>query len=657
MPGSSHGWFWLSVMGILCALEIAAIAAGPQYLSHAPMRPLPEASTRPMPTDAVRFVDAAKGDDANSGTKEQPWKTLKYATRQLKPGDTLSLRGGTYYEPVALSAQGTAEKPITIRAQQGELAIIDAGLREFYEDPANAWEPYPQGAEGEYRSTKSYPAGGGFGNFGDSMIPFHRYMNFTDLRSKNEFWRPALENRADDPEGIYCGPGTRRDPDTGRIHIRLAHTDLAGLGENAYLGETDPRKLPLVIAGEAYPLALVKSQHLRIQDLVLRGSKLGAAKIENCEDVQFDGVTLYAGSMGMRIGSTRGLRMADCALRGHAAPWHSRFHHKNRAGSGYLMMTEGACTDFDFTRCEFTDHHDFFAFSALENMQFHESFVENFNDDGFEPGPKRERGRVLIYQNYISRCLSPFTAHAKKANPVTSEPGSGLYIYRNVIDLRRGTYKSPPETADPSGAYYDQPTEIIAHDHGNPIHPVAYVYQNTFLMKEGSFRGWYAFSWGAHTGGTTRRVFNNIFVQVQGVPGLNATGMSAQDDFQADGNLYWSVREGGKQTWDFFDKFRQSPQFAASKQHYAPGLGAGDRFGDPQFVSLDAEGRQSLDPRLKPGSAAMGGGVVLPAEWPDPLRSANGRPPDIGALPVQGEAWKVGVRGRISVAGTLETTK
>src|SRR6185503_2082575 len=111
-----------------------------------------------------------------------------------QPGDTLCLRGGTYYEAVVSRVAGTAEKPVTVRSFPGELAIIDAGFREFFEDPTHAWEPYPQGGPEEYRSTKTYTAGGGFGNFGDSMIPFHRYMNFADLRSTNEFHRPELEN-------------------------------------------------------------------------------------------------------------------------------------------------------------------------------------------------------------------------------------------------------------------------------------------------------------------------------------------------------------------------------------------------------------------------------------------------------------------------------
>ena len=287
-------------------------------------------------------------------------------------------------------------------------------------------------------------------------------------------------------------------------------------------------------------------------------------------------------------------------------------------------------------------------------MRFHECLVDNFNDDGFEPGPKRERGHIYIYQNYISGLLSPFTLEGKKAIPITSEPGSGVYIYRNIIDLRQGAYKTPPAAADPSGAFLHQPVDTLDHDHGSPIHPVAYIYQNTFLLATGVTRGYYAFSWGAHAAGTTRRVFNNIFLQVDGLPGMNVTGLSPDDDFQADGNLYWGAREGAAHLTDFFEKFRQSPIVAASKQRYAPGLGASDRFADPQFVSFDVGGKHPVDPRIGTASAAVGGGVALSTEWPDPLRSSNGGRPDIGALPQGANAWGVGVHGRIALTGELK---
>src|SRR3954469_538546 len=109
----------------LASLALASTAAaGPA--SHPAMRALPVASDRAMAAGPARFVDGAKGDDAGDGSKAKPWKTIAAAVAQLKPGDTLYLRGGTYFEAVTLGLRGTAQAPITIRAMPGELAIVDA---------------------------------------------------------------------------------------------------------------------------------------------------------------------------------------------------------------------------------------------------------------------------------------------------------------------------------------------------------------------------------------------------------------------------------------------------------------------------------------------------------------------------------------------------
>ena len=122
---------------LLLALRFADVGwtAPPTFASHPPMHPLPAAANRPLASGTARYVDP-KGDDRQEGSKERPWKTLAYAVKQLHAGDVLYLRGGTYYETVIVHASGTAEKPTTIRAYPGELAIIDAGFREFYESPA-----------------------------------------------------------------------------------------------------------------------------------------------------------------------------------------------------------------------------------------------------------------------------------------------------------------------------------------------------------------------------------------------------------------------------------------------------------------------------------------------------------------------------------------
>lgn len=610
--------------------------------SHPPMRALPVGSQRSLASGPTYFVDAAKGSDRNDGSAVAPWKTLQHGVQQLKPGDTLCLRGGIYFESVSIARLGTADKPITIRAYPGELAILDAGLREFQEEPATAWEPVSGGAKDEFRSTRTYRFGGGFGNFADSMVPFHRYMNFNDLRSANEFYHKGLNDRQDDPLGIYCGPGTRRDPETGRIHVRLSHTRLPGLGKAAYRGETDPRKLPLIISGHDYALRIEGARHLRIQDLVVRGAERSAVLItrdqedidQEATDIELDGVTLYGSGAALRVSHTKRLRIVNSCLRGHSAPWHSRFSVKNRAGAGYLIFAEGS--DFEIAHCELTDHHDCITFHGLDGLRFHHNLVDNFNDDGIEPGPKKARGTTLVYQNLITRTLNPFTAHASKPIPVDAEPGSGVFVFRNVVDLRQGTYKGPPTEPDPSGSFLNEPTQLVCHDHGSPIHAVYYVYHNTFLLQQRAFRDYYGFSWGSHTRGTTRRVFNNIFVQVEGMPGLNFTGASPDDDFQADANLLWGVKDGPTHAADYFAKFRQSPLFAASKKQYPPGWGANDFVADPKFRSL------ADDLRLQRGSPAIDAGLPIPSEWPDPLRDIDAGKPDLGAFPFEAEPLQVG---------------
>ena len=144
------------LQNLVLAFACTAIVAGPAYSaergkageqadrtyrSHPPVRPLPRASGRPLAKGPALFVDTLKGNDANNGSTARPWKTVAAAVKRLKPGDTLYLRGGTFYEQVTLTASGAQGKPITLCSYPGELAILDGGFRQFADDPANAWEP------------------------------------------------------------------------------------------------------------------------------------------------------------------------------------------------------------------------------------------------------------------------------------------------------------------------------------------------------------------------------------------------------------------------------------------------------------------------------------------------------------------------------------
>jgi hypothetical protein len=609
------------------------------YRSHPPLRPLPVPSRRPLDKGPPCFADPVKGADRNDGSQQAPWRTVNHALRQLQPGDTLYLRGGIYYETIKAGASGSPAKPITIRSFPGELAILDGGRREFVEHPAGSWEPCPGGAEDEFRSVKTYPGLTGresrrgvhvLGNFADSLVPLHGYRFLVDFRARTEFW--TITDKADAEHGVYLGPGLWYDPDTSRIHIRLAHLHAKGYGADRYCGELDPRQLPLVISGTETTLRIEGVKHLRFQDLVVRGATGSTVRIARSEDITLDHVTLYGGSPALSIESTCGLRLVDSAVRGLSAPWSSRAGHKYRGKSPYLLTCGRNNHAFEFARNEFTDNHDGLTIGTVIGMKFHHNLVENFDDDGVYLNALGTGGDIQMYQNRFSRILSSLAFSGK------AKPGRGVYICRNVFDLRRPVNGSPPTGPEAKTLVLRQ--SRAWGEHGSPTWEPLYLYQNTVLLPGPEYRHYYAAGWGGHTQGTRRRVFNNLFIHAEGMPGLNFA--SVDDDFQADGNLHWSTTEGPGHGGDFLAAFHQSKLFAASKRHYSPGWTAHDQFADPRFVGFAADWRLPLDLRLQPNSPAIDAGVEIPKDWPDPLRDQDRGKPDIGALPLGAQPFQVG---------------
>jgi len=649
--------------------------------SHPPMRPLPVATNSTLAEGTKLFVDTARGDDGNSGTVQSPWQTLAHALRRLKPGDTLYLRGGTYYEKISLSLSGTQEKPITMASYPGELAVIDGSLREFQESPATCWEPFAGGAEGEFVSTRSFlyaddrkvphqflpaswePMWGienerplALGNFADSMVPLHGYRNVTDLRATNEFWIGGKKER---DSTLYCGPGLWFNRDTGRIHIRLAHHKLEGLRECAYRGETDPRKLPLVIAlgfGDDV-LRISGIKHVRLRNLVFRGAT-GSPMIHiyGSENIELDHVTVFGGFPGLMVNASRNLRVLHSAFRGLAAPWTSRAHMKYRGTASYQVIFQNnqpANENIEFAWCEFTDDHDCAFLRFVKALQFHHNFVDNFNDDGLECGPKLRAHTLFIHRNRIGACLSPFTQHEmdKDESPLDHDPKAGVYVFRNVIDLRAGTYRSPPKEPDSTGGFLHEESHLVG-DHGGPVWPVIHFYHNTVLRQTPMFRDYFLFGLGAQgLRNTERDVFNNIFVQMGKVPGVGFAGIKQAGNLREGGNLLWGMKDGPTFAGDLFQKFRASPMFADSRQYYEPGWTTYDRMENPKFLSPPNNGAHAADFRLQPDSPAVNTGLSLPSEWPDPLRTDDKDAPDIGALPLGASPWGVGVDGRIPLFG------
>jgi len=60
------------------------------------------------------YYVSTTGKDTNPGTSTAPFKTFEKAVSVLKPGDTLQVLPGTYYESLRLTVSGTAAAPITV---------------------------------------------------------------------------------------------------------------------------------------------------------------------------------------------------------------------------------------------------------------------------------------------------------------------------------------------------------------------------------------------------------------------------------------------------------------------------------------------------------------------------------------------------------------
>ncbi len=87
-------------------------------------------------TEASVFYVSTAGNDENNGDLNSPWNTWQKGFSSLKAGDTLYIRGGTYFstglpgggyfQSVYISGKlGTKEKPFKVFAYPGETPVLD----------------------------------------------------------------------------------------------------------------------------------------------------------------------------------------------------------------------------------------------------------------------------------------------------------------------------------------------------------------------------------------------------------------------------------------------------------------------------------------------------------------------------------------------------
>jgi hypothetical protein len=476
---------------------------------------------------------------------------------------------------------------------------------------------------------------------------------------------------------LYCGPGLWYDRDSGHIHVRLAHTYLKTPGLANYRGETDPRKLPLLIAPfGSKPLFVDMAKHVRFQDLVVRGGGHDCVVLQMGIDVELDNVTIFAGSYGLRARSTGPLRMVNSAIHGMIPPWAWRdenglytytarsydpflppakpANERNiaRLNTHALLVTEGSYEfevfhypynhDWEIANCEFTDGHDGVYLSG-RGIRFHHNLVERMQDDGiYLSSPSNYfNDDIHIYQNLIRDIFTTFACNNRGG------PAGDIYIYRNLVDQRQGVPFSRPSPKNPAGGML-RGHGFLAH--GNDLLGIEslHFYHNTFITEtwSGSYAGR---TWTVTHPRTRRSILNNLFVYLNRYPD---PAYPEQHDIHMDGNLHWCPAADAKLPGGFLEKVREAKGSKLSAAKYPGGWEAHSLVADPRFAAFDSAVPAKNDYRLKPGSAAIGKGVVLPKELTDPLRPSGGMKPDIGALPLGVEVGGFGRQARVKLPAT-----
>src|SRR3972149_10515018 len=70
---------------------------------------------------------ATSGRDSNPGTDIAPFRTIKKGVATLKPGDTLYVRAGTYFEAIDGIPGGISwDNPVTVAAAPGHSVTLKA---------------------------------------------------------------------------------------------------------------------------------------------------------------------------------------------------------------------------------------------------------------------------------------------------------------------------------------------------------------------------------------------------------------------------------------------------------------------------------------------------------------------------------------------------
>lgn len=604
-------------------------------------------ATVPPAFAAGRYV-ATTGNDGNLGTISQPWRTIASSASRLSAGDTLYVRGGTYFESPNVSARGTATSPVVIRSYPGEAAILDSGAQEFRTAGNSDWE-LVNSALGEYRSTRTYSSGSYIWAYIDK-IP--GYMNgrvvLVPYQSASPF-RSLSDQYVDSSTPFYIGPGTYYDSSDQRIHIRLAKTADLRATELRYgtvfaTEVPDPRNYSIILSRASATLT-VSGSYLVFKDLVINQALKSLSITSGAHDLTFDGTTVWLGDRAVDIDGAYNVWLRNSRFYGDAPYWIFWSDMKDAPAPADLlrsttinMLSGSHDVEISYSHIRGSGQDLVGTQNNEYNVSVHHCRIENAGDDAFELEGTVDVGRISIYENYILNCLTAVSPG--QDTPTYSGP---LFFYRNVVSLLRDppiNRKAGINTWNGGGRYgYEYMFKQDASSSYSTSN--AHYYQNTLVMLNHGGKGLNLIC----KNPANVRVMNNVTVMVNGLVSRDYRSATGE---VVDGNLYWKVNT--LDTAPLVASYSTVPAFYSATGWEQHGVGTTPLHGtDPAFTSLllDVVDRTASRWQLRPpsetpamtdyflasSSPARGKGVAMPAH---PVYGAlpDSRPKgDLGAIP------------------------
>jgi hypothetical protein len=575
-----------------------------------------------MPAFGATYYMATNGSDSASGSQASPWKTLDASAAKLSAGDTLILRGGTYYERgIEIDIQGSASSPITIRAMAGESPVIDGGSQEFRTPGNDDWE-LVNAATHLYRSKSSYTDGifGGYLSYGGKDYKLVSYESMGHLTTSNQRYSSG---------DIYVGQGLRGD--AGRIYVRLEKGELQQVQGITDPPTLDPNLASLAIFDNA-DLVDVSSaaKHVVIDGIDFVNAYTPFRFASGASYVTVKNGRIRGGRYHFRIHPGAHHLTFDNLLIDDAVPdWIAWQDVKSGDKPAHQMQGAGFDISGNTNNVEIANCTIRGVFDGIDangdpfEFDVHHNTFSGIRDDAFSLGTASHD--IHIHHNIMAPVYTSVGRYGQGTNP---KPGS-TFIHHNVVDasLHMQHGRMNPDGTWRGGTSDGKYTvHAIAANHtssGFGEGDAWKIYHNTFIGNDDDE--------GNHGIGHTKQqhadavheVYNNIFIQLD--DHYIARHPKAGTQFY-DGNLYWRPVEGAKKPI-FYDFERQDgsrgydyddlAEFLSSSFHRDTGWDANSVQADPQ---LDAEYRPAASGPAASGAVALPSG--LPGNTGETFRGA-----------------------------------